>query len=275
MNRYKEKQEARRERYEARADKARAEAASADKVGRSISDMIPMGQPILVGHYSEKRHRRDLARIDRAMQKQVDAYAKADHYEAKARSVGRAGISSDDPDAIAKLKAKREKCVASRELGKAQNRLMAAAVRKATKGGAPVDFAALMPTVEGLTEKTKANFLALADMYQGCRAPKYDLTNVGAEIRRLDTRIEQLEAEHKRNEEAPAEAIEGEGWTLEECAEDNRIRFVFAGKPDAETRKMLKANGFRWAPSVGAWQRHLHTGRYAAEVVARKLREWL
>ena len=29
------------------------------------------------------------------------------------------------------------------------------------------------------------------------------------------------------------------------------------GKPDADTRAELKSSGFRWAPSVGAWQRQL------------------
>ena len=28
-------------------------------------------------------------------------------------------------------------------------------------------------------------------------------------------------------------------------------------KPDADTRAELKSSGFRWAPSVGAWQRQL------------------
>ena len=32
----------------------------------AIASMIPMGQPIMIGHHSERRHRRDLARIDRA-----------------------------------------------------------------------------------------------------------------------------------------------------------------------------------------------------------------
>ena len=31
----------------------------------------------------------------------------------------------------------------------------------------------------------------------------------------------------------------------------------FDGKPDADTRAELKSSGFRWAPSVGAWQRQL------------------
>lgn len=35
-----------------------------------------------------------------------------------------------------------------------------------------------------------------------------------------------------------------------------RVQLFFDGKPDDETRAKLKANGFRWSPRFGAWQRH-------------------
>ena len=47
-----------------------------------------------------------------------------------------------------------------------------------------------------------------------------------------------------------------------------RVQFIFPGKPDDETRTMLKENGFRWAPSQGAWQRQLTANaKYAAHRV--------
>jgi hypothetical protein len=47
--------------------------------------------------------------------------------------------------------------------------------------------------------------------------------------------------------------------------EENRLQIIFEGKPDAAIRDELKSNGFRWAPSQGAWQRQLNNGaRYAA-----------
>ncbi len=39
---------------------------------RELASHIPMGQPILVGHHSEGRHRRDLAKIDRKEDKALD-----------------------------------------------------------------------------------------------------------------------------------------------------------------------------------------------------------
>jgi len=37
--------------------------------------------------------------------------------------------------------------------------------------------------------------------------------------------------------------------------EINRIQFIFDDIPAIETRKLLKSNGFKWAPSEKAWQR--------------------
>ena len=50
---------------------------------------IPPGQPILVGHHSEKRHRRDLARHDTRMRAGIEAQGKAEHSAHKARSAER------------------------------------------------------------------------------------------------------------------------------------------------------------------------------------------
>lgn len=43
-----------------------------------------------------------------------------------------------------------------------------------------------------------------------------------------------------------------------ENAEDMRLQLFFSGKPEAEIIQILKKNGFKWAPSVGAWQRLLN-----------------
>jgi len=39
--------------------------------------------------------------------------------------------------------------------------------------------------------------------------------------------------------------------------DENRLQIIFPGKPDEATRAKLKRNGFKWAPSQGAWQRQL------------------
>src|SRR5205823_811991 len=72
-----------------------------------IASRRPFGQPILVGHHSEGRHRRDLAR-----QHRKDLKASALWKQAKdARSAAKAceantAIYGDDPEALAKLQTK-------------------------------------------------------------------------------------------------------------------------------------------------------------------------
>lgn len=60
-----------------RAERASAAAAEASAKARAILDRIPVGQPILVGHHSERRHRRDLDRANRLMRQAADAQAAA------------------------------------------------------------------------------------------------------------------------------------------------------------------------------------------------------
>gem|GEM_PF-211112 len=81
----------------------------------------------------------------------------------------------------------------------------------------------------------------------------YQLTNNNAEIRRVKTRIEQLSKQAQRE----FSGWEFDGGRVEMNREDNRLQVFFDGKPDADTRAELKSSGFRWAPSVGAWQRQL------------------
>ncbi len=51
-----------------------------------------------------------------------------------------------------------------------------------------------------------------------------------------------------------------------------RIQLFFPDKRTRQRATFLKSEGFRWAPSEGAWQRHLNNaGRYAAQCVLSKL----
>ena len=75
-----ERAEARAERFSGYADNAstRSDAAWA-RVGK-IADGIPFGQPILVGHHSERRARRDQERIQTAAQTSFDEAKRAKHW---------------------------------------------------------------------------------------------------------------------------------------------------------------------------------------------------
>jgi len=69
---------------ERRAAKAQAEADASFAKADQILDMIPPGQPILVGHHSEGRHLRDLATVDRAMRWSIEAADAARTYRNRA-----------------------------------------------------------------------------------------------------------------------------------------------------------------------------------------------
>lgn len=280
---YAEKIESKRERFADRAIKAREESNSAHKRALAIGSMIPMGQPILVGHHSEKRHRRDLARIDSGMRKAIDLDSKAKHYADRAENYcNGSAISSDNPDAIDLLRVKLAGLEAEREGYKTANKALGVAYRKAKKanGGADVYGAdAWGEIIKGLDLPDDWKIALSKNMRFACEQTlryvsvkfTYHLTNLGANIRTVQKRIKVLEAEEKLAE-TPAEVIEGEGFTVEECPDDNRIRFFFDGKPEASVRATMKQNGFRWSPNAGAWQRQLNAnGRAAAKYVAGKL----
>ena len=113
-------------------------------------------------------------------------------------------------------------------------------------------------TLEGCPELTAEQVEKVkASMSQDWRKapvpfPPYLLTNNNANIRRVRQRIEELS--HK------AEFV---GWTFpggeaKVNEAENRLQLIFADKPDADTRQVLKSEGFKWAPSQGAWQRQLN-----------------
>ena len=160
----------------------------------------------------------------------------------KIRSTGMGGISADDPAAIEKLQKKLDGLERSQLIMKEVN----AYYRKHGK----LDGCALLSPDQ--IEKLKAS---MASSWRSDPRPfeSYQLTNNNAEIRRVKARIEQLSKQAQRE----FSGWEFDGGRVEMNREDNRLQVFFDGKPDADTRAELKSNGFRWAPSVGAWQRQL------------------
>ena len=119
---YQERKEARIDRMEERAARAQAESSAASHAAHEIMRLIPPGQPILVGHHSERHHRRDLDKIDRNMRKSIEAGEKSAYYSSRAASAAsNHAISSDDPNAVEKLEAKLAKLQAAQERDKELN----------------------------------------------------------------------------------------------------------------------------------------------------------
>ncbi|MEV0876186.1 DUF3560 domain-containing protein [Streptomyces sp. NPDC049950] len=83
-----ERAESRTERFEDRASSATASSGAAYERSKQIGERFYMGQPILVGHHSEGRARRDHARMDNAMRKSIQEGERAKHWAQRAEASG-------------------------------------------------------------------------------------------------------------------------------------------------------------------------------------------
>ena len=161
----------------------------------------------------------------------------------KIRSVGTGGISSDDPQAVEKLEAKLAALEKNQEMMKAAN----AAIRMKDPAKGDAKLAELGYTPEDIAKLRAPDFCGRIGY------PAYALQNNNANIRRIRGRIAELK---KRTESTP-EGWEFDGGRVVVNTTENRLQVIFDGKPDADVRTELKGEGFRWAPSQGAWQRQL------------------
>ena len=107
---YEERKQRRIERYKIVSQKKKEESdARANSNAQRILMMTP-GQPILVGHHSEKRHRRLIEKANNDIKKSIELSDKSKYYEDKAKSAeNNNAIYNDDPKAISKLKDKLER----------------------------------------------------------------------------------------------------------------------------------------------------------------------
>lgn len=191
-----------------------------------------------------KKEKQNAAR-DRNMQEWQDVQGLLD----KIRSTGMGGISADDPQAVQKLEAKLASLVEAQENMKAIN----AYYRK----HGTLDGCTVLPEkqIKALQQDMKSSWHLEPKPFQS-----FELSNNNAEIRRTRARIEEL----KRHGEKEYSGWTFDGGRVEANKEVNRLQIFFDGKPDEATREELKANGFRWAPSAGAWQRQLNDNAYRA-----------
>ena len=103
---YRLKKARRLQERQAWAEKRNAKSEQAFATAHNLVQDIPPGQPILVGHHSEKRHRRTIERSHAAMSKGVEHGRVADRHRTKAANIEwqlERSIYSDDPDAIERL----------------------------------------------------------------------------------------------------------------------------------------------------------------------------
>ena len=182
---YRERRERRAERLREWAGKREAKAEAAYSTHRQIADVIPVGQPVLVGHHSESRHRRDLERQDRALSKTVEHTRKAEDFRSRADNIEAAAeraVYSDDEDAVERL----EERIAEMEDERKRIKSYNASCRK-IKGD--------VGDLSILTEADKRDLLSCVKTgFAGEHGafPKFKLSNLGGNINRNKKRLEAL-----------------------------------------------------------------------------------
>lgn len=234
---YEENQERRKERFEQLAAKNEKLSDQLFEESKNATAHIPFGQPILVGHHSERAHRNAIDKSWNKLGKSVEATGKAKYYENRAKTVGRSGIASDDPEALAKLKDKLTRLVDWQETMKKTN-------REYKKGG----WDAITALNKNDLEKIKDSFERMGHYTKPFES--YSLTNNNARIRATKQRIEELESLHN------SEPLEFDNDEFKMFIEDGRIIIeFFEGKPSDECRTLVKKSAFRWSRYNSWWQR--------------------
>ncbi len=244
---YEDRKQARIERLRASAEKAEEESQQTREQADNMARAIPFGQPILVGHHSEKRDRNYRNKIHNKFGKSIALQEKADHLTKRADAAeSNRTISSDDPEALTKLQEKITKLEEERNRMKVFNRAW-----KTYEKGDDSKLKVLGLDDAGIQRmKTKID-----NDYSWNKQPfaSWQLSNLGATIRSAKQRLEHLSVQF--NAVTNSETF-GDVEIIEN-AEENRLQIVFPGKPDANIRSELKRRGFRWSPRNKAWQLHL------------------
>lgn len=180
---YRERRSRRADRLREWAGKRQQKSTAAFNRARTIADAIPFGQPILVGHHSERHARRDQDRIHNGMAAGIEHQRKADSMNGRATEIDRQAdraIYSDDPDAIEQLQQR----IADLE----QHRDRMKGINKEIRRG-PGWAERIAPP---LTEAERKDIESAA-RFNGCAGyPPYALRNLAGNLTRQRQRLAML-----------------------------------------------------------------------------------
>ena len=180
------------------------------------------------------------ARMNRADDRAMESMNVAEGMTARAEGIDRMlerNIFSDDENAIEAIEAKIKVLEDERERMKEEN----ASYKKG-----PAAYA----VYKGVSEEVAIRLVEQINHYPNNWEKKpfatYQLTNLGANIRRLKQRVEEITRQKAKTAEAEANG----GVTIRNN-EYGYTYITFADKPDYSVIQALKANGFRW--QCGTW----------------------
>lgn len=185
---YRERRLARADRLRDWASTRRQKSRAAFKAVDRICDGIPMGQPILVGHHSERHARRDQERIHNGMSKGIEHQHMAESMSSRADEIERQAenaIYSDDSDATERLAEKIAGLEAQRARINAINKIVR--MKKLTEDERVAKLVADCGVAEAV-----ARLYFTPDFCGRIGIPSYEVQNLGGNITRLRNRLEQL-----------------------------------------------------------------------------------
>ncbi|MEY8424277.1 hypothetical protein AALB52_16355 [Lachnospiraceae bacterium 38-14] len=237
---------------EARPDEAERVYALAERYSRKMAEnmndssrigmMCPSVMVSGAGNFPVKKKEKQNAAADRNHQQ----FQEIQGILAKMESIlhGKGIIKSDDDRAIEKLEEKLEGLKENQEAMKAANKALR--MKDAEKGNEALrDMGYSDDQIKELREPDFCGRIGF---------PDYALQNNNANIHRIEGRIKELKATKARG----TQETECKFFKIVRNVEEMRLQLIFEGKPEPEVRDVLKSNGFRWAPSQSAWQRHLN-----------------
>lgn len=236
----------RRERLEAKVERRMEWAGKADvrsnaamKTADSIAEHIPFGQPILVGHHSERHARRNQERIANNMDKCVEQSRLADHHREKAAGLSKQlehAIFSDDPDAIEALEAKISNLEKTQEFMVAANKIC-----RNKKLSDAEKIAKLRELAPNLSNEAVSEMIHPVHSWQCVGFASFSLTNNNANIRRCKARLESI----KRRNALIDRAEKAESGIVIDQISEKMSRITFSEKPEREILNALRTAGFR------------------------------
>ena len=225
------------------AEKAEQRSCKEWEKSAKAGEGIPLGQPILVGHHSEKRHRAAIARAQAAGTRAVAESNLAKHHQKKAAGLSdylENTIFDDDPDAIEKVEQRITRLEKEHEF--------MLAVNKICRNGKFNETEKISSIVAlGASEESARKILAPEYSWQSAGFESWALSNNSANIRRYKERLATLTA--RRERQAAAENSEN-GVLIQDRAYGS-VSVTFAEKPEYSVISALKSAGFRWCK--GSW----------------------
>jgi hypothetical protein len=243
VNAFQERRERRIERFRELADKNLKLSDFIYQQAKTMSSVIPFGQPVLVGHHSERRDRNYRDKIHNTFGKSIELGRKAEYFENRASVIeNNTAVSSDDPEAILKLSEKLQELEEAQKTMKEVNKIL-----KAKKKSQEEKIKSLSELK--LSEKEIMTVIT-PDRLQRVGFPAYALQNNLQNIKRIKHRITDLQ--RRRSEETTAKEING--IRIVDNVDANRLQLFFPGKPSKDKRKELRSAGFRYSGTNGCWQ---------------------